>query len=268
MIETIHLFKPLDNHLINLLEDLLDEEWYKPTICKAWTVKDIAAHLLDGNLKRIGIHRDKYFGQARRDSQDLLAYLNEMNATWVHAADRLSPRLLIDLLHISSDMYINQFKELDPMGQAVFPVTWAGDATSSNWFDIAREYTEKWLHQEQIRLATGRETLVNNVFFPPFMHTIMIGMPYALRQYANARVGESIKISVPEPALKWSFEFTPEGWRKTYEENAEAELIVPAVTAWKVFSKGISVETALESCKTKGDPALAKSPFNLKPFMV
>ncbi len=268
MIDTIHLFKPLDNHLINLLKDLLDEEWNHPTLCRAWTVKDIVAHLLDGNFRRIAIHRDKYFGNPASKNQDLLVHLNEMNAIWVNAADRLSPRLLIDLLSISSEMYIGQFKALDPMGTAVFPVSWAGDKTSSNWFDIAREYTEKWLHQEQIRIATGRETLVNNIFFPPFLDTLMLGMPHALQQYASASVGDCIAISIPDQALRWFFINTENGWKKTTDTACRAELMIPAATAWQVFSKGISPDTALETCTIKGDLALAKSPLYFKAFMV
>ena len=31
----------------------------------------------------------------------------------------------------------------------------AGEAVSANWFDVAREFTERWHHQQQIRLAIG-----------------------------------------------------------------------------------------------------------------
>jgi hypothetical protein len=45
-------------------------------------------------------------------------------------------------------------KSLDPLAPAAFAVSWAGEETSSNWFDTARELTERWHHQQQIRLAT------------------------------------------------------------------------------------------------------------------
>jgi len=32
-------------------------------------------------------------------------------------------------------------------------VDWAEEMESKNWMAIAREYTEKWLHQQQIRDA-------------------------------------------------------------------------------------------------------------------
>ena len=47
MILTQHLFKPLDSKLIELLRSLSPEDWNRPTLAPLWTVKDIAAHLLD-----------------------------------------------------------------------------------------------------------------------------------------------------------------------------------------------------------------------------
>jgi hypothetical protein len=35
-------------------------------------------------------------------------------------------------------------------------VSWAGPDTSPAWLDIARDYTEFWVHQQQIRDAVDR----------------------------------------------------------------------------------------------------------------
>jgi hypothetical protein len=40
------------------------------------------------------------------------------------------------------------------------PVTWAGPEPAPIWLDIAREYTERWLHQAQVRDATRNPPLV------------------------------------------------------------------------------------------------------------
>ncbi len=50
-VKTVHLIPVLDSLLISLLKSLSDKEWGNPTIAKLWTVKDIASHLLDGNLR-------------------------------------------------------------------------------------------------------------------------------------------------------------------------------------------------------------------------
>jgi hypothetical protein len=35
-------------------------------------------------------------------------------------------------------------------------VAWAGEAESKNWFHVARDYSEKWHHQQQIREAVSQ----------------------------------------------------------------------------------------------------------------
>ena len=50
-VETLHLFPVLNKLLIELLSSLSADDWNKPTIAKLWTVKDIAAHLLDTNIR-------------------------------------------------------------------------------------------------------------------------------------------------------------------------------------------------------------------------
>lgn len=62
-IQTVHLFPILDGLLIELLKSLTEEEWNARTVARKWTVKDIASHLLDGNLRALSISRDHYFGE-------------------------------------------------------------------------------------------------------------------------------------------------------------------------------------------------------------
>src|SRR6218665_1375720 len=95
------LFYKLDEKLIEVLESLSADDWNKPTIAPLWTVKDIAVHLLDGNIRTLSIGRDNYVGAPAENInsyQDLVAYLNKLNADWVYALKRMSPKILIELL--------------------------------------------------------------------------------------------------------------------------------------------------------------------------
>jgi uncharacterized damage-inducible protein DinB len=56
-IPTLHLFPVLDELLIELLTSLSADDWNKPTVARLWTVKDIAAHLLDINVRTISTHK-------------------------------------------------------------------------------------------------------------------------------------------------------------------------------------------------------------------
>jgi len=97
-----HLFRELHGHLLVLLRSLTPEDWHRPTVCSAWCVKDIASHLLDGDLRRLSIQRDGYAppdAPCGFDSHEaLVAYLTKLNADWTLATRRLSPRNLIRLL--------------------------------------------------------------------------------------------------------------------------------------------------------------------------
>jgi hypothetical protein len=52
------LFPGLHAELIALLRGLAQEDWSRPTVAGAWTVKDVAAHLLDVQLRRLSAQRD------------------------------------------------------------------------------------------------------------------------------------------------------------------------------------------------------------------
>lgn len=62
-IYTTELFPKIESELIALLKSLSDEDWQKPTVCVGWSVKDIAAHLLDTSFRRLSMQRDGYFGE-------------------------------------------------------------------------------------------------------------------------------------------------------------------------------------------------------------
>ena len=95
-IHVLPLFPVLDQRLTELLRSLSPTEWQRPTLARQWTVKDVAAHLLDGNLRSLSMLRDGYFREAPADPNSydgLVTFLNGLNADWVRAPRRLSPRL-------------------------------------------------------------------------------------------------------------------------------------------------------------------------------
>src|SRR5438270_9803807 len=104
-VRTLELFPVLEGKLIELLKCLRPDEWAHPTLAKQWTVKDVVAHLLDGNLKRLSMQRDGFFGLApppRDGYASFVQFINRNNSEWVQAATRMSPRVLIDLLELTA----------------------------------------------------------------------------------------------------------------------------------------------------------------------
>ena len=76
------------------------------------------------------------------------------------------------------------YQSLDPFEDAPFPVSWAGESRSPNWFHLAREFTERWHHQQQIRLATERDGIMTRELYHPVLECFMRALPFAFRDKA------------------------------------------------------------------------------------
>jgi hypothetical protein len=125
-IPVVHLFPTLDAHLLTLLRSLTKENWSKPTLARQWTVKDVAAHLLDGNVRTLSIQRDGYFGMippanANDSYSGLVGWLDSINHEWVQAAKRLSPDVLILLLEATGNPASAYYASVNPWEIAPFP---------------------------------------------------------------------------------------------------------------------------------------------------
>ncbi len=104
-VNLVHLFPGLHAELMAVLRGLEPAAWARPTACALWSVKDIAAHLLDSCLRRLSFGRDGTDPTPDRPINgyaDLVGYLNHLNALWVAANRRLSPRILMDFLDLAS----------------------------------------------------------------------------------------------------------------------------------------------------------------------
>jgi|SRR5215510_1094676 len=186
-------FRRVNAALLDLLRSFTAEEWHRPTVHPDRNVKDLTAHLLQGSLGRVSALRDGYWLRTLSITslEDLIALIQRNNRDFMTAMRRVSPRILIDLLAIYDRELLTVFEALAPDTTGL-GVAWAGEAVSRNWFDIAREYTEKWHHQQQLRDATGRAPLYEPVLFEPMLETFARGLPFALRKVElpeESRVG-------------------------------------------------------------------------------
>jgi uncharacterized protein (TIGR03083 family) len=270
-IRTLHLFQLLDQKLLEVLHSLDPIDWNKPTLAQQWTVKDIAAHLLDGNICTIAMIRDHHFGEGPveiQSYQDLVNHLNHLNADWVRAMKRMSSALLIDQLEQTGKYYYEALASLDPEKPALFPVSWAGQRESPNWFHIAREYTEKWHHQQQIRDAVKKHGIMTKEFFFPVMDTFMQALPHAYRN-TPATNGTFIHIVVTSAiGGKWILVRHEDRWRLTQEATTpQAEILIDPDTAWRLFTKGISAQQVDEKIQFTGNPDLVKPVLSMLAVM-
>lgn len=271
-IKTLHLFPILDRMLIKLLKSLTDEEWNAPTVAKLWKVKDVAAHLLDGNLRNLSMSRDKYFAEQTKSihtHQDLVDYLNQLNMSWTNATKRLSPKVLTSLLESSGTEYFNHLQTLNPFENAIFPVAWAGQEKSQNWFHIAREYTEKFLHQQQIRDAIGKQGIMTKELFTPFLETFMYAFPHTFKD-VDATTGTTVSLKITsDVGGQWNITKTESGWtlHQTNTIHAQALVKMDPNTAWKLFSKSWKPTQVLPDVEIQGDPILGEKVLHMAAVM-
>ena len=268
----VDLFPKLERKLLELLNSLTSTEWQKPTICPQWTVKDIVAHLLDGNLRRLSMGRDAHFGETPQNItsyHELVAFLNRLNAEWIQAAKRLSPHVLIHLIEITSQEVYDHLKVLDIHQPATFPVTWAGEEHSPIWFDIAREYTERWHHQQQIRVAVEKPGINEKELYAPVLETFMRALPYT---YRNVSARDETLITfhiVGEAGGTWHLLRKDSTWRLVRDAltAAQSEVLIPQNIAWRIFTKGIDKTLAGQHTTIQGDVELGREILNMLSVM-
>ena len=257
---TSHLFRPLLKELLITLRGLSEEEWQRPTVAPGWRVRDVAAHLLDGDLRKIAVYRDAHVLPVDgpiAGERDLTAFINELNATGVGYAARLSPRLITDLLEITGAWVADLIESLPPHGRSIFAVSWAGEQDSENWMDTGREYTERWHHQMQIRDAASRPLLLTRQWMAPLLDISVRALPHACR-HVDAPSGTAVALSVTgETTAAWVLQRTHAGWRLSRNSSGpvSATISMDGDTAWRVFYNAPHDRSRI---RIAGDAALAE----------
>jgi uncharacterized protein (TIGR03083 family) len=272
-LSTAHLFPVLDAHLTALLRALSPADWEQPTLAPQWRVRDVALHLLDGNLRTLSMLRDGHFGGAGPASPayaDVVGYLNRLNNEWVAAGQRLSPATLAWLLELSGPAYCAYISSLPPFEVAAFPVAWAGEETSLNWFHVAREYTEKWHHQQQIRQAVGQEAaLFAPELYQPFLSTCLRALPHHYRQ-VPAPVGSVVELVITGAGGgTWYLQRAETSWElgTDYTGPVAAHITLEGEVAWRLFTKSLPREQAALHLQAAGDMALTEPLYSLVTVM-
>jgi uncharacterized protein (TIGR03083 family) len=271
-IYTAGLFPAVHAELINLLRGLSTDDWVRPTLAPRWRVRDVAAHLLDGDLRKLSGGRDRHRTGSRVLSSfdDVVAFINEQNASGVGYAERLSPRVMTDLLE-TTGLWVSEYvASLSPHAEASIAVAWADEDRSEHWMDTGREYTERWHHQMQIRDAVGAEGLLQ----PRWLHPVLdLSVRAFRRAYRDvpAPVGTVVVFEVDADGDQvWSVVRGETGWSVFRGRPADAGACVraDADTAWKLLYNALSEEAAREHLTISGDRALAEPMLRTRSVMV
>lgn len=258
---TAHLFPEVLKGLLELLSALSPDEWSKSVPHKSWVVQDVALHLLGVDIGLLSRERDHCTASHihARTQRELVAGLKIYNDTWVTAGRRMSPRLLCDLLQYTGHQVSDYVHSLDPhaLGEAV---SWAGTDPAPNWFRVGREYTERWHHQQHIRGAVTRAGFEGTRYLKPALDIFMRALPYTYRA-VQAPEGTSVAVTIAgESGEHWLLVRERQSWNLYVgsAKEATAEVIIPQSLAWKLFTKWISKEQALQESEVRGDSTLGR----------
>jgi hypothetical protein len=161
---------------------------------------------------------------------------------------------------------VNQFyRGLNPYAEAVLPVAWAGEERSVNWFEMAREYTERWHHQQQIRLAVDKPGIMERELYFPVLDTFMRALPFRYKS-VDADEGALIKFRITGDAGgAWFLVRRGRGWELATEPAGRpaSEVEFSQEIAWRIFTKGIAKEASRPQIKLTGDRDLGLHILNV-----
>jgi uncharacterized protein (TIGR03083 family) len=261
------VIREVDRRLVELLGSLTAEEWGMQTVAPQWKVRDVAAHLLDTALRKLSMGRDRCRVEAVEihSHEDVIRLVNRLNSEGVTVYRRLSPGVLAELMRLVCVQTASYYESLDPFATAAIGVSWAGEMTSLNWFDVARELTERWHHQQQIRMATGRSGIMTPELYHPVLDTFLRGLPHTFYEVQAAQ-GTAVLVEVSgECGGRWCLVRSEERWGFSRElpPRISAQVTIPQSIAWQIFTKSLDRSLARAQTAITGDVELGEMVFQL-----
>ena len=217
--------------LLDLLRSLTDAEWLAPTPCAGWRVKEMTLHLLDDDLVWLSRGRDGDLDGLIPMDVDYRAFvdaLNERNQRWVDASRGLSRRLVLELLSWSGEKvaaYHNTAPLTEPAG-----VIWAGGQVPG-WLGLGRDFTERWVHQQQIREAVGRPG-GHHRYLPTVLSIFVWAFPHQYRPEVDP--GTMVNIDFGTDS-RWHLVRLDDGWdlENGLADSPSAAITADADSAWR-----------------------------------
>jgi uncharacterized protein (TIGR03083 family) len=243
--------------LLGFLRSLDEPGWAAPTANTGWNVHDVALHVLGGDIGQLGYSPSEAAREGRLAFDDLARLIERSNEEWVRAARRIAPFVSVELLAFIGPKVDDAFAALD-LDAPGTSVGWTGDGPTPCWLDIAREYTERWVHHAQMRLAVGAVPPIERRFLYPVLDTFMRCLPRAY-EAIQADVGTRVDLLVEgEAGGRWTLRRQADRWHLVTADDqvAAACVRVPQDVAWQLLSRTIEVSEGLPKIVIEGDERL------------
>jgi uncharacterized protein (TIGR03083 family) len=251
---------------VSLLRSLDADAWGLSTACPGWSVKDVVSHVLSDDLGWLARERDRDRSgllDASVDHRAFIRSLNAKNQRWVDVMRELSPRLLCDLLAWVGGETDVHYAGLDLAGAGF--VWWAGGAVPQ-WFDVAQDLTEHWLHEQQVREAVGRVD-PDTPQLAAVLHTLVWALPHHYRSI-EAPIGSTLAVEITGTGGgEWTLTRGVDDWQmdERVASASDARVVIAADAAWRLFAGAL---TSTGAVRAAGDPQLAAHFSSVRAFLL
>lgn len=229
-----------------MLQGLASSDWERPTPCPGWSVLGLASHLVGGDLSFVAWQRDGHRGTLAPGglSEDgFIDWLDVLQLEWVHAARRLSPRLVVGLLGWLGAQLAETVASQDPTLVAA-NVSWASARPVPLWLDHARELSERWVHRQQILESLGVPEDLRPDLAEPVLDGLRWAYPYRLGAVPRpAKTCVVVAVAGPEVELRWNLISDGADWHFSAapENEPVAELRLNTTQAWRSLTSNYDV---------------------------
>ena len=238
------LFTLERDRLSELLAGLRSADWQRPSPCPGWSILGLCCHLLGDDFGTLARHRDGHHGTPPPEGAtegEFIAWLDDMQAEWVRAARRISPRLVTDLLRWTAPQVADTFRREDPQARTA-SVSWASSGPVPAWLDQARELSEYWIHRQQLLQGLGHPSDLRADLAGPVLDGLRFAYPYRLAQ-APAWPGDTVTITVTGPVARtWHLVAADDGgWQFGDEPGPRlaASLTLSTDQAWRLLTNNL-----------------------------
>ncbi len=249
--------------LLRLVQGLAPDEWERPTAAAPWLVRDVVAHLLGDDLSRLARTRDGHSPVGPKQDEPLAVFIHRFNDEWVQAARRVSPPLLLDLLDLTSPQVLALWRDID-LDAITDPVTWAGSQRAPRWLDCARDFTEYWVHQQQIRDATGRPDDGDPAVVHLVLDTFLRAMPQTLAGHDRPQGTTLTVVVTGAGGGQWCWQRQGGGWLPVEDADGSTRLTFgDAEALWRLCTRLIEPAEARRRVTVVGDRALADAALRI-----
>lgn len=191
--EWADIARSVDDHILETLNDLSDDDWSKPTECEPWAVRDVVAHLVGWDEAIVSpreFARQTVHGYRTRKAHGGNP-LDAQNQFQVDDRAALSPAELLEQLRTLTPKFHKAKRRFGTMGRAVpFKQNFTGTWVTLGYAMTTILGRDHFMHHIDICRATGRT-------FQPNAAEITIAHD-ALREWAEqAKADVTLELSGP-----------------------------------------------------------------------